>query len=85
MRHWLVVGVIQIFYILVVICYTISGYPPYAKAAKWSTLAITGFYILLCFITLVVFFALEFLTRKKLEGTGGNEVMLRILNKKEYD
>lgn len=65
-RHWLIVTVIQGFYILVVCCYTIAGHPPYEKASKWTTLAITGFYIAMCVITLVVFFSLEFFTRKKL-------------------
>lgn len=81
-RHFLIVIIIAFIYILVLMGYSISGFPPYPNM-NWDSWRGTLIPILILALTIVLFFLLEVITKKKLKWVGGeqNERILDILGK----
>ena len=79
-RHFLIILLFCTFYISVLMAASINGYPPYTNI-DWNTLSGTFMPILIMFLALILFYILEYLTRKKLKFHGGdrNIKMAKIL------
>ena len=77
-RHFLVVIIIAFIYILVLMGFSISGYPPYPNM-NWDSWRGTLIPILILFLTIVLFFLLEVITKRKLKWIGGDQ-NLKILS-----
>ena len=70
-RHFLILVLLTSVYTTVLMAYSINGYSPYPNMAMDSSLTHTFIPILIMALSLVGFYLLEFLTRKKLLYIGG--------------
>jgi len=81
-RHFIIIVVFCSSYVIVLMYYTVVGTAPY-PGIDWTSFRGTLLPFLVMVIGIVVFYSLEYLTRKKLAYVGGdhNKSILEILSK----